>query len=28
MTTFRSPVANAQLPLLAQMYVIDVRSGP
>ena len=27
-TTLRSPVANAQLPLVAQMSVIDVRSGP
>jgi hypothetical protein len=28
MTTLRSPVANAQLPLVAQMVVTDVRSGP
>jgi hypothetical protein len=27
-TTLRSPVRNAQLPLLAQMNVTDVRSGP
>ena len=28
MTTLRSPVANAQLPFVAQMSVTDERSGP